>query len=116
MSGRDPKIVFLGTKRKDGSDDNLFDMMKHINANCIPVDLLYGLYLTNDEHETMRIDTSNFKGDIIAFDLIVKYLEKRKLYDSAVSIEVVLDTEKTCKYLEGLSGELLHTIFNNNNI
>ena len=108
---KDPKIVFMGTKRKDGGDDDLFAMMQEIDATRIPTDLLYGLYLQSDDKDTLQIDTSKIDSEFISFEMITNYLQRRQLYDSAVRIEVVVDTEKAGKYLETISSEFLHKLF-----
>ena len=111
-----PEIVLLGRKSgKESATHHLFELLQKIRPNCVPKEVLHGMFVTLEGDRQIKISTDSVTEDI-EYRHLTKYLEKLGILDEVHRIDVIVDLEKTQLLLEGTSNGFLDKVFRQNKL
>lgn len=113
MSLHQPKIVLLGKSKSSGCGAEIQEMLKHINASQIPIQILEGVYVMLSGDEEYKLDSKHMPKDKIDYDSLERFLAGIKWpKDKTIEgIKIVIDLDAADALLNVKVANFLDPLF-----
>lgn len=110
MPKHKPEIILLTSRQGKNTNSIIENYLDNIDFINIPKSLLDGIYVTLNSGEKYKINKSALKEDVV-YEKVHDQILQLGVPDDIQTIEVVLDTSKTEKYIKSQTNTILDSIF-----